>query len=119
MPRPARTPNTDKFAIKYQRVYHLNPENLVVYDAMTYPSLQARWQTQTQRGELLGVSASVAGEMVGFAVAELFIQADSEQAAELLSLLVLPAYRHQGIGTALVSHLQQLVGKPLALAPFI
>lgn len=113
LPRPAHASVT-KLAVKYQRVYHLNPENLVAYDAMTYPSLQARWQTQPQRGELFGLSASVAGEMIGFAVAELFVQADSEQAAELLSLFILPAYRHQGIGTALVGYLQQLTGKSLA-----
>jgi ribosomal protein S18 acetylase RimI-like enzyme len=79
---------------------------------MTYPSLQARWKTQPQRGELLGVSASVSGEMVGFAIAESFIEPNSgQQQAELLSLFVLPAYRKQGIGTTLVKHLQQLIGK--------
>ena len=51
---------------------------------------------------------------MGFAVAEQFTQADLQPAAELLSLYVLPAYRQQGIGTLLVNHLQQLVGKPLA-----
>lgn len=113
LPRTSQLANVDKLAIKYQRVFHLNPENLVPYDAMTYPSLQTRWQTLPQRGELLGVSASIAGEMVGFAVAEQFTQADSETAAELLSLFVLADYRHQGIGTALVKHLQQLVSQPL------
>ena len=113
LPRPAQSPNMNKPTVKYQQVYHLNPENMLAYDAMTYPSLQARWQTQPQRGELLGVSASVAGEMVGFAVAEHFTPADSETAAELLSLFVLADYRHQGIGTTLVRHLQQLIGKPL------
>jgi ribosomal protein S18 acetylase RimI-like enzyme len=61
---------------------------------------------------LLGVSASVSGEMVGFAIAESFIEPSSgQQQAELLSLFVLPAYRKQGIGTTLVKHLQQLIGK--------
>jgi GNAT superfamily N-acetyltransferase len=118
LPRPSQITKTHKQAIQYQKVYHLNPENLATYEAMTYPSLQARWQTQPQRGELLGVSASVAGEMVGFAVAELGVQsareADSEPAAELLSLFVLPEYRQQGIGTALDKHLQQLIAQPLA-----
>ena len=114
LPRPAQTPAAGTLAVKYQQVFHLNPENLAPYEAMTYPGLQARWQTQPQRGELLGVSASVAGEMVGFAVAEHFVQADSELTAELLSLYVLPAYRQQGIGATLVRHLQKLVGKPLA-----
>jgi uncharacterized protein (TIGR03032 family) len=113
LPHPSHTSNMNKSAVKYQQVFHLNPENLLAYDSMTYPSLQARWQTQAQRGELLGVSASVVGEMVGFAVAEQFATTDTEQSAELLSLFVLPAYRLQGIGTSLVRHLQQLVGRPL------
>ena len=114
LPRPAHTSDVSQPAVKYQHVYHLNPENLAAYDAMTYPSLQARWQTQPQRGELLGVSASVSGDMVGFAVAERWTPSDSEPVAELLSLTVLPVYRRQGIGTALVRNLQQLVGLPLA-----
>ena len=104
LPRPLHISQADKLTVKYQRVYHLNPENLATYEAMTYPSLQSRWQTHAQRGELLAVSASVAGQMVGFAVAERFVEADSE-ADELISLLVLPAYRHQGIATTLVRHL--------------
>ena len=107
-------PKPEQLTIKYQQVFHLNPENLVSYDGMTYPSLQIRWQTQPPRGELLGISASVSGEMVGLAVAEHFAQANSEQAAELISLFVLPAYRHQGIGSTLVRHLQKFIGKPLA-----
>jgi len=118
LPRPDQTAKSEKLAIKYQQVFHLNPENLAPYDAMTYPSLQTRWQTQPPRGELLGVSASVSGDMVGFAIAEHFAQADSEQPAELLSLFVLPACRHQGIGTKLVRHLQKMIGKPLARQSF-
>lgn len=118
LPRPDHSPKQEHLTIKYQQVFHLNSENLAPYDAMTYPSLQTRWQTQPPRGELLGVSASVSGEMVGFAVAEHFVQPDSEQVAELLSLFVLPAYRHQGIGTTLVRHLQKLIGKPLTRQSF-
>lgn len=108
LPRSSQLAVENNLAVKYQRVYHLNPENIAAYDALTYPSLQARWQTQPQRGELLAISASVAGEMVGFAVAERYIEDDSEQ-AELISLAVLPEFRHQGIGTTLVKYLQQLV----------
>jgi len=74
---------------------------------------QIRWQTQPQRGELVGMSATAAGDIVGLAIAELFTQTDSGQAAELLSWYVLPAYRHQGIGTGLVNHIQQFVGAHL------
>jgi GNAT superfamily N-acetyltransferase len=85
---------------------------------MTYPSLQTRWQTTPQRGELLGVSASVNGDMVGFAVAERFMSANKEPAVELLSLYVLPDYRQLGIGTVLIKQLQQLIGLPLVSQSF-
>ncbi len=114
LPRASHLPNTEQLTIKYQQVFHLNPENLASYDGMTYPSLQIRWQTQPPRGELLGISASVSGKMIGLAVAEHFAQASSEQEVELISLFVLPEYRHQGIGTTLVRHLQKFIGKPLA-----
>ncbi|MEH2157314.1 TIGR03032 family protein [Nostoc sp.] len=89
--------------IKYQWVYNLNADNLAPYQAFTFPSLQRRWQTQPQLGELLGISAAVAGEMVGLAIAELL----PDQTAELLSLYVLPNCRRQGIGTRLVKHLER------------
>lgn len=96
--------------IQYQRVYHLTTDNLVPYDAMTYPSLQQRWQHHSQRGELHAVSASVAGEMVGFAVAEQLPSAASNApSAELLSLYVLPAYRRRGIAGTLLARLRQVV----------
>ncbi len=95
-PKPA-------IGIKYQRVYHLNTSNALDYDALTYPSLQERWQVQPPKGELLGISAAVAGSLVGFAIAE---QMDAER-AEIISLLVLPEYRCQGIGTKLLIYLEQ------------
>ncbi|MBW4641511.1 MAG: TIGR03032 family protein [Goleter apudmare HA4340-LM2] len=88
---------------KYQRVYHLTASSLADYDAFTFPSLQQRWQTQPQRGELVGISASVAGEMVAFAIAEIL----PEQTAELLSLFVAPGYRQQGIATKLMQYLDK------------
>ncbi|GET38406.1 TIGR03032 family protein [Microseira wollei] len=89
--------------VRYQRVYHLNTSNAKDYDEFTFPRLQKRWQTQPPQGELTGLSASVAGSMVGFAIAE---RINSTQ-AEIISLFVLPEYRHQGIGTRLVAYLER------------
>ena len=89
--------------IKYQRVYHLTPANLAPYDLMTFPSVQQRWQTQPQLGELMAVSASVDGNMVGLVVAEIL----PDLQANLLSLFVVPEYRRQGIGARLMLQLQQ------------
>jgi protein O-GlcNAc transferase len=89
--------------LKYQRVFHLNAESLTPYDVFTYPSLQQRWKTQPQQGELLGISASADGEMVAFAIAERF----PEHTAHLLSLFVAEAYRQQGVATRLMAHLER------------
>jgi uncharacterized protein (TIGR03032 family) len=101
VPRPS--PSQSATPVKYQRVYHLNASNLLPYDALTFPSLQQRWQSQPPRGELIAVSASVAGEMIGLAVAEALPNAT----AELISLFVLPLYRQQGVGATLVEHLKR------------
>jgi uncharacterized protein (TIGR03032 family) len=114
LPRTSQSRHADDLAIKYQQVFHLNPENLLAYEAMTEPSLQARWKTQPQRGELLGVSASVAGDMVGFAIAEVYQGADKETAAEVISLKVMDDYTDLDIEATLLAHLQKLTGKALA-----
>ena len=89
--------------IKFQRVFHLNPESLAPYDAMTFPSLQQRWQRQPQRGEVIGVSASVLGDMVGFVIAELL----PDFKAEIISLFVDPAHRKKGVGTKMLAFLER------------
>ncbi len=88
---------------KFQQVYHLNAESLAPYDDYTFPSLQKRWQTQPQRGELVGVSASMNGEMVGFAIAEILPNFQ----AELISLFVAPIYRQQGICSRMMVFLER------------
>ena len=89
--------------LKFQRVFHLNPESLAPYDAMTFPSLQQRWQRQPQRGEVIGVSASVSGDMVGFAIAELL----PDSKAEIISLFVEPNHRQKGVATRMLAFLER------------
>jgi len=108
LPRPPANAAT----IRYQRVYSLTPDNLLPYDRMTYPRLQQRWLHQPPRGDLFGLSAAIAGEMIGLAVAERF-EVEHAPVAELCSLYVLPAYRHQGIATRLIKELQHSLGLPL------
>ncbi|MGF1934881.1 MAG: TIGR03032 family protein [Nostoc sp. ChiQUE02] len=88
---------------KYQRVYHLTASSLAGYDAFTFPSLQQRWQTQPQRGELVGISASLAGEMVGFAINALQGLGQMEQAIaayqKLLAINPNVAQAHCNLGT--------------------
>jgi uncharacterized protein (TIGR03032 family) len=102
-PIPPVGPQGLRPEVKYQRVYHLNTSNALDYDELTFPRLQKRWQTQPPQGELTGLSASVAGSMVGFAIAERI----NSETAEIISLFVLPEYRHQGIGTKLAAYLER------------
>ncbi|MGK7894582.1 MAG: GNAT family N-acetyltransferase [Xenococcus sp. (in: cyanobacteria)] len=86
---------------------NLNAENSCQYDALTFPSLKKRWQTFKPKGSLIGVSAFVAGEMVGLVIAEILLIPENTPEAEVLSLFVLPEYRRQGIGTNLIKHLEK------------
>ena len=110
IPHVSPLANSQEPVVKYQRVCHLTPENLLLYEAMTEPSLQKRWQTQPQRGELFGISASVEGEMIGLVVAECWQEGDQSH-MELLSSFILPAYRHQSIEKQLHQHLQQVTNQ--------
>jgi len=113
-PAAPAAPPPPEGQVKFQRVFHLTPDNLLPYDAMTSPSLKARWQTQPQRGELLGVSASVGGAMVGFAIAEKWTDTQDQPRAELISLYVLPTHSPEVLAPALSGHLQALVGMALS-----
>jgi hypothetical protein len=68
---------------------------------------------------LLGVSASVDGDMVGFAIAEVYQGADKETAAEVISLKVLADHADRNMGASLVGHLQKLIGRPLTTGLFL
>lgn len=91
-------------SVKYQAIYHLSAANTIDYDAFTFPSIKERWQTHSQLGELFGFSAAVDGQMVGMAIADMLPET---QIAELISLLVLPNFRHQKIGQTLVKYLEK------------
>jgi len=91
-----------------QEIFHFMPENLLYYEVMTSPSLQKRWQTQPQRGELIGVSASVENTMIGLVVAECW-QEDGQHRNELISSYVLPAYRQHAIEQQMQQRLQRIL----------
>lgn len=82
---------SERYSVKYQWVYNLTPSNCQEFEALTFPSLQKRWQAHQQRGNLGGVAAIVGGKMVGLAIIELL-----PEGAEVLSLFVVPEYRQQG-----------------------
>ena len=98
---PAAT-SANNSPIHYQRVFQLTEATLAPYATLTFPSLapdSATWQKLT--GELLGISASHNGTLVGLALAE----RKSDGTAQLISLFVSPHQRRQGIATRLIAHL--------------
>lgn len=108
LPRPSQKGYADELPVKYQRVYHLTPENLLPYEAMTEPSLKTLWQSRPPRGEITGIAASIDGEMIGLAIAESWREGEHQQ-MELLSSYVLPAYRHRSIEQKLHQHLHKAI----------
>lgn len=99
LPQPT---TADAAAIHYQRVFQLTEATLAPFAALTYPSLapgSAAWRKL--KGELLGISASQNGTLVGLALAE----CTPEGKAQLVSLFVTPPQRRQGIGARLIAHL--------------
>jgi hypothetical protein len=117
LPRPASAPGpgtdgdgmaTPETAppLRYQRVFHLQPGNLAPYAHLLQPGLLAQWQTEAPRGELLAVSASADGRMVGLAIAEALPDPDAAgPRARLVSMKVSSGWLDQGIETTLVRHL--------------
>lgn len=104
----AGLPRLDPATVKFQRVFHLTPDNLKPYAALLTPGLLERWDKQPPRGELYGLSAAVDGALVGFAIAQRVAEG-----ARLCSLVVLPAWQAQGLADRLIHELQRSLGTPL------
>ena len=104
----ATSPAAPATPIRYQRVFHLTPENLAPYSPLTFPSLAPGSAALARiQGELLGLSAMANGVMVAFAVAE----RRADGGASLLSLMVEPPWRRRGIGTGLLARLMLFMAK--------
>jgi len=108
MERAVPAPAAASTAIRYQRVFHLTPSNLVPYAALTYPPVtQGGTGLGKIEGELLGLSAMADGVMVALAMAE----RQPDGGARLLSLMVDPAWRRRGIGSGMLTRLMGFLAK--------
>lgn len=95
--------------LKYQKILELNLENLSPYVELTYPRLDPRSVAgQRIKHALLGVCAIAGSSMIGMAIAE---QHRDLNNARLVSLLVLPEFRCQGVGTKLLGYLMTLLAQ--------
>ena len=108
LPRPEL--NTQ--SLRYQRVYHLTPENLKPYETLIAPGLLQGWDCAPPQGELAGLSAALDGRLIGLAIAEC-IQHQDAPAAHLRSLVVHPDWQTHGVTEHLITELQRSLQRPL------
>lgn len=84
----------------------LNNSTATTYQRMTFPLFQSRLQQLQPQGLTVAVGASSLGQAIGLALAE--IQSETSS-AEVLSLYVAGEQRNRGIGTALLSRLEEVL----------
>ena len=88
--------------LRYQRIFHLTPNNLGPYAELTFPSLAPGSNAQRRlRGELVAVCALAGDQMIGLAIAE----RGKENEAQVVSLKVQPDWRRRGTGSHLMKSL--------------
>lgn len=75
------------------------------YSEMTFPSYQTALQSLQFEDSIVAIGASIEQKPVGLGLARLYPE---EKAAIILSIFVKSPYRCQGIGTALLAHLEQV-----------
>jgi uncharacterized protein (TIGR03032 family) len=97
---------------RYQRVYHLSPENLKPYTALLAPGLLERWASAPPQGELYGLSAAVDGSLVGLAIAEC-VNDQARPVARLHTLIVQSDWQQRGVAERLLKELQRSLERPL------
>ncbi|MGK7874459.1 MAG: GNAT family N-acetyltransferase [Xenococcaceae cyanobacterium] len=85
----------------------LDSSTAPAYERMTFPLFRPLLSDLEPGGDIVAVGASSLDEPIGLALAE--IQPDGM--AEVLSLFVKDTHRNVGIGTALLTHLEQVLSQ--------
>jgi GNAT superfamily N-acetyltransferase len=78
------------------------------YEGFTFSPFQPKLQTLEAQGATVAIGASLMQQPIGLALAE--IQQDSKT-ANILSLFVNPRYRNLGIGTSLLTQLEETLSE--------
>lgn len=94
-----------KQEINYQIIDCLNIESICQMKELTYPNMQNYWKHRQQQGQLVGVLASNNNENLGLIIAEISTDFSANKQAKIISFLVLPQHRNQGIGQKLMRSL--------------
>lgn len=82
----------------------LTQATAVKYWGLTFPSFQSKLEKLTPQGLAIAIGAEFLNRPVGLVLAEVDL---SRRTAEVLSLLVLEPYQGMGIGTSLLTNLEQ------------
>ena len=84
----------------------LDSSKAPAYERMTFPIFRPLLRVVEPQGSIVAVGAAYLGKPVGLALAEIDLDAGS---AEVLSLFVKAERRNGGIGTALITRLEQVL----------
>lgn len=85
-------------------LHHLNSMTAVPYQRFTFPIYRTYLQGLIPQDNVLAIGATTAEQASGLVLAEL---SPETRSGTILSIFVDPPYRRQGIGTALLMHMEQ------------
>jgi GNAT superfamily N-acetyltransferase len=84
----------------------LDSATVAAYEKMTFPLFRPRLRDMQPQGQTVAIGATHLGQPMGLGLGEIKSDGDS---AEVLSLYVSPEYRNSGIGTQLLTRLEQVL----------
>ncbi|MBI9075515.1 MAG: TIGR03032 family protein [Desulfatibacillum sp.] len=106
-PHTWQVPVEDKTSkYRFETQTELSPSQAMAHDPFSFPKLSVRWRSRPPVGNVNVVTASNAEGIVGSCLSE--VRPDNVS-AEIISLLVAPVYRNQGIARKLVAMTEDLL----------
>ncbi|MGD1922073.1 MAG: GNAT family N-acetyltransferase [Pleurocapsa sp.] len=91
--------------VNYKILDRLSVESICQMDELTYPRMKNYWKYKQQQGQLIGILATNGIENLGLIITEITEDSTKNKQAQIISFLVLPQHRHQGIGEELIKSL--------------
>jgi GNAT superfamily N-acetyltransferase len=100
------SPKTDFAGVQPYQFSFVDSRQAETYQSLTYPRFHALLQTLTDDSSAIAIGVELEGTPVGLALARTDDSNEAHLEGQILSLFVVPNHRHQGLGRALLSHLE-------------